>query len=95
MNKIKLFIVSLVILMLGTSGVDALGHLNTLITASSEETEHSANLASDGDYNSYWQASDVSNQSLLLDLEEVKEINSVVQIFNNEDTQRSRRMLQC
>ena len=85
MKKIIFSISLFIILMFGSSGVEGMSELDNLVNSTSENIEHSAALATDGDYNTYWEANETENQSLLIDLEEVREINSVVQIFNQED----------
>ena len=85
MQKIKLLVISLLVLMLCSSGVEVMAELNTLVSSTTENAEHGVSFAADGDYNTFWEATSKTNQSLLIDLEEVREINSVVQIFNDED----------
>ena len=89
MKKIIFSISLFIILMFGSSGVEGMSELDNLVNSTSENIEHSAALAIDGDYNTYWEANETEDQSLLIDLEEVREINSVVQIFNQEDKNKS------
>ena len=56
-----------------------------VLNASSESEMHGVSLASDNDYNSYWQAEEKENQVLELDLQEIRQLNSVTQIFKDED----------
>ena len=56
-----------------------------ILNASSESEMHGVSLASDGDFNSYWEASDKENQVLELDLQEIRNLESVTQVFKDED----------
>ena len=56
-----------------------------VLNASSESEMHGVSLASDNDYTSYWQAEEKENQVLELDLQEIRQLNSVTQIFKDED----------
>ena len=58
---------------------------NIVLNASSENKNNEAALAYDSDYQTYWEAKEKTNQSLSIDLQEIRLLSSVTQIFSQED----------
>lgn len=55
------------------------------LKASSSSENHEESKANDQDYSTFWQSKELFNQTLSIDLLEIKELTSVSQIFNEED----------
>lgn len=55
------------------------------ISVSSFSSSHGKELIIDSNYDTYWEASEKENQSVEIDLKEIKRVTSITQIFLEED----------
>ena len=58
--------------------------INVLNVTSSKQ-DHPINLLQDNDFSTYWEALDATNQTIVFDLNQVKSLKNVTQVFSQDD----------
>ena len=87
LNLFLLFLTSLMILTPQNNKEEKINIENKIfnLKSSSFQEGYEENKANDNDYSTYWKSQNLTNQTLSIDLLEIKELVSVNQIFNDED----------
>lgn len=87
LNLFLLFLTSLMILTPQNNKEEKINIENKIfnLKSSSFQEGYEENKSNDNDYSTYWKSQNLTNQTLSIDLLEIKELVSVNQIFNDED----------